>query len=91
MVVRVDGELDLLTAPKVAARLNGLIRGSRSDMCLDLRAVQFIDSAGLQLLLLTRRRLLGESRNLAVICGEGPVRRVIELARLTEALNVVGG
>ena len=89
LTARLQGELDLLTAPKVAAQLNGLIRSSRSDVYLDLREVQFIDSAGLQLLLLTRRRLLGESRNLTVICREGPVRRVIELARLAETLNVV--
>jgi anti-sigma B factor antagonist len=89
IVVRVEGELDLLTAPKVAAELNGLIRSNPTDVHLDLREVQFMDSAGLQLLLLTRRRLLGESRTLTVICGEGPVRRVIELARLAETLHVV--
>ena len=58
-------------------------------MPLDLREAQFIDSAGLQFLLLTRRRLLQASRNLTVICDEGPVLRVIELARLIEPLHVV--
>lgn len=89
LLVRVEGELDLLTVPKLAAQLNGLIRSCPSDVYLDLRQVRFIDSAGLQLLLITRRRLLADSRNLTVICGEGPVRRVIELARLTETLHVV--
>jgi anti-sigma B factor antagonist len=89
LLVRVRGELDLLTLPRLAAELNPLLRTTATDVHLDLREVQFIDSAGLQLLLLTRRRLLGESRNLTVICGEGPVRREIELARLTETLHVV--
>jgi anti-sigma B factor antagonist len=89
ILVRVEGELDLLTVPRLAAQLNGLIRTRPRDVYLDLREVGFIDSAGLQLLLNTRRRLLGASRTLTVICREGPVRRVIELARLTETLRVV--
>lgn len=88
MVVHVDGELDILTVPKLAARLNGVIRASAADVVLDLRDVRFMDSAGLQLLLTTRRRLLHVSRNLSVVCDEGPVRQVIELARLADALRV---
>jgi hypothetical protein len=44
---------------------------------------------GLHALLNIQRRLNRQSRSLAVICGEGPVRYAIELARLTEALGVV--
>lgn len=89
-MVQVDGELDVLTVPKLAARVNGVIRASTGDVVLDLRGVSFMDSAGLQLLLNTRRRLLAATRSMVVICEQGPVRRVIELARLTEALGVSG-
>jgi anti-sigma B factor antagonist len=89
VVVRVDGELDLLTVPKLAASLNGVIRTSANDVVLDLRDVRFMDSAGLQLLLTTRRRLLRASRTLSVICDDGPVRRTIEVSRLTETLGVI--
>lgn len=88
IVLHVDGELDVLTVPKLAARLNGVIRVGVTDVVLNLSRVQFMDSAGLQLLLTTRRRLLTQSRSLSVICADGPVSRVIELARLTEALRV---
>jgi len=87
-VAHVDGELDVLTAPKLAAQLNGVIRASDTDVVLDLRAVEFIDSAGLQILLNTRRRLLTSSCTLSVICDDGPVRRMIELTRLTDTLRV---
>jgi anti-anti-sigma factor len=88
VVVRVDGELDILTTPKLAARLNGVIRASTADVVLDLRSVEFIDSAGLQILLNMRRRLLTASRMLSVICDDGPVKELIEFTRLTEALRV---
>jgi anti-sigma B factor antagonist len=88
VVVRVEGELDVLTGPKLTARLNALLRQRATDVVLDLRGVRFMDSAGLQILLLTRRRLLRQSRALSVICADGPVRRLIELARLNETLRV---
>jgi anti-sigma B factor antagonist len=88
VVVRVEGELDILTTPKLAARLNGVIRASDTDVVLDLRSVEFIDSAGLQILLNIRRRLMSASRTLSVICAEGPVKELIEFTRLTEALRV---
>jgi anti-anti-sigma regulatory factor len=51
--------------------------------------VQFIDSARLQILLGAQRRLARAPRALTVVCPGGPVRRVIELARLIEVLGVV--
>jgi len=88
-VVHVDGELDILTAPKLGAQLDGIVRKGSGDVVLDLRDAVFIDSAGLHILLTAHRRLTRASRRLAVICVEGPVRRVIELARLIETLGVV--
>lgn len=88
VMVGVDGELDLLTAPRLATRLNRVMRESGGDVVVDLRELEFIDSAGLQVLLGARRRLTRASRNLAVLCDDGPVRRVIELARLVETLGV---
>ena len=87
IVIRVEGELDLLTAPKLSARLNGVIRASTGSIVLDLRNVEFMDSAGLQILMNIKRRLMRASRTLSVIC-DGPVRQVIEFARLTETLGV---
>ena len=87
-MVHVEGELDILTGPKLTGRLNALLRERTTDVVLDLRNVRFMDSAGLQILLLTRRRLLRESRALSVICADGPVRRLIELERLNETLHV---
>ncbi len=91
MLVEVEGELDILTAPRLASQLGAVIRSSPNDVVLDLRQVEFIDSAGLQILLNARRRLDRSSRSLSVICDQGPVRRVIELARLVETLGVVSG
>jgi anti-sigma B factor antagonist len=89
ITVAVQGELDLLTAPKLAGHVGELLRAEPGDVVLDLAETEFIDSAGLAILLNVQRRLARRGRQLRVICDEGPVRRVIELARLGETLGVV--
>ncbi|HTX30056.1 MAG TPA: STAS domain-containing protein [Solirubrobacteraceae bacterium] len=89
--LEIEGELDVLTTPRLASELDDLVRRSDDDVVVDLRGTGFIDSAGLQLLLGTQRRLGRASRTLTVICDDGPVRRVIELTRLDEALGLTRG
>jgi anti-anti-sigma factor len=88
-VIHVDGELDILTAPQLGAQLDEVVRKRSGAVVLDLRDAVFIDSAGLHILLSAHRRLTQAARPLTVICGPGPVMRVIELARLVETLGVV--
>jgi anti-sigma B factor antagonist len=88
-VVTVTGELDVLTAPRLTTRLDGIVRRRLGDVVLDLTATEFIDSLGLHALLNIQRRLTRQARALSVICAEGPVRHAMELARLDEALGVV--
>jgi anti-sigma B factor antagonist len=88
-VIAVSGELDVLTAPRLATRLDDIVRRCDGDVVLDLTDTDFIDSLGLHALLTVQRRLMRRGRALAVVCGPGPARRAIELARLTDALNVV--
>lgn len=89
--VEIEGELDVLTTPRLATELNSLVRQSNDDIVVDLRRTEFIDSAGLQILLGTQRRLGRFSRSLTVVCDDGPVRRVIELTRLEEAFGLTRG
>ncbi len=87
----ISGELDILTTPRMATELNSLVRRSTEDVVVDLRDTSFIDSAGLQILLGTRRRLARMSRRLTVLCDDGPVLRVIQLTRLEDAFGLRGG
>ncbi len=88
-VLAVTGELDVLTARKLTPLLDDIVRKQTGDVVIDLSQAEFIDSFGLTVLLGTQRRLERQRRSLAVICGDGPVRRAIEFARLLESLGVV--
>ena len=88
-MLTVTGELDVLTARKLTPHLDDIVRKHDGDAVIDLTRAEFIDSFGLTVLLNTQRRLERQARSLCVICGEGPVRRAIEFARLLEPLGVV--
>jgi len=89
IVITVTGELDLLTARRLTPQLDNIVRRMQGDAVIDLSQAEFIDSFALTVLLNTQRRLARQGRTLTVICGEGPVRRAIEFARLLETLGVV--
>jgi anti-sigma B factor antagonist len=88
-VLALTGEVDVLTVSKLSAELDQEVRRGTGDVVLDLREVEFVDSAGVHIMLRAQRRLARQSRALTVVCRPGPVRRVFELARVVEVLGVV--
>jgi anti-sigma B factor antagonist len=82
-IVEAHGELDLGTVDGVERAVRELRRDGATDVVLDLRALTFMDSSGLRLLL----RLDADAREhgwtLAIADGDGPVRRLLELTNLT--------
>lgn len=85
-LVTVCGELDLAGAPRVRAVLRDCAdRGE--DITVDLRNLRFLDCSGLRPLV--EAAALGDSRGrrFAIGAASAPVRRVLELTRLTRLLD----
>lgn len=77
-VLRVRGEVDLYTAPRLAdAVAEGL--SAAAALTLDLTEVDFIESSGLRVLLEARRGTDPEALELRLRAG-GPVERLLGLA-----------
>ena len=80
----VGGELDMLTAPRLADRLRALrLLGHR--VTVDLAEVSFMDSNGLTALLDARVEAERDGVMFHIRNPSAPVRRIVELAR-AEAL-----
>jgi anti-anti-sigma factor len=77
----VIGELDLATAPELAALLES--RNGAGQVTVDLSATSFVDSQGLATLTAAKQRL--QDRLRIVNAREG-VRRVFEITKLDEIL-----
>ncbi|MFC7263685.1 STAS domain-containing protein [Streptomyces lutosisoli] len=54
-VLRVSGELDLVTSPVLRQRVHGAVADGRRSLVLDLSGVFFCDSSGVGVLIATRR------------------------------------
>lgn len=80
-VVALEGDLDVVSAPEAAEALRAAQAGG-SAVVLDLRALRFMDSSGLRVVLEAQRRAAGagDGTALRIAAGEGEVRRVFELS-----------
>jgi anti-sigma B factor antagonist len=88
-LVRVAGEVDLATAPDLAAALDGAL-AERRPIVIDLSDVEFIDTSGVRVLLDARRHVTEQGIELTVVAPPGsPARRILDLTDLSEALSVV--
>ena len=88
VLLTVGGELDVAAAPQLSEKLNDVIRLKHGDVVVDLRRVSFVDSTGLAVLLNALRRLTRARRRMAVVIGEGAVKRAFEVTRLHWTFDV---
>lgn len=87
-LVKVVGEIDIGSASKLITSLNEAVGNGESPLVVDLTDVGFMDSTGLALLLNAHRRLARRGKGFAVICNDGPVRRVFTITDMVEVLQV---
>jgi anti-sigma B factor antagonist len=87
-LLAVEGEIDIATAPRMIAALNGVLAEIATPLVVDLSRVVFMDSTGLALLINARRRVVRRRQGFAIVCPRGPIARVFEIADMVESLRV---
>ena len=91
VVVVVEGEHDIYTAPTLRKRLDEAI-GRGGGIVVDLTGATFVDSSVLGALLAARRRALEADQGFVVCVGasvEPGVQRILDITGLTPVLPVV--
>lgn len=89
-VVSLSGELDIATADRLTKALDGLTVENGGRLAVDLSSVPFMDSTGLRLLISANRAANEGGYEFAVITGDSPAKRVFELTKMDNHINVVG-
>jgi anti-anti-sigma factor len=79
-VLRLEGELDLASAPELRKRFDE----AEDSLVLDFARVTFIDSAVLKELLRARAELADRGVRLVLAGVPAPVRRLLDLTRTSE-------
>jgi anti-anti-sigma factor len=85
-VLALEGELTIYTAAATLTKLREYLLG-RTQCTLDLTAVSEIDSAGLQLLLWTRRAATEQGANVHLRGVSPPVAQVLDMLQLEPGLS----
>ncbi|PXY24607.1 hypothetical protein BA062_30040 [Prauserella flavalba] len=90
VVVRVEGEVDLSTGPRLEQHLQHAVAGIRppEPLVVDLSGVAFIGSCGLALLLRLHEAAENKGSSLHIVAGQRAVTRPVEVVGLTDTLRL---
>lgn len=86
ITVAVRGDVDMLTAPAVAAAVERAQAGH--SVVLNLDDVSFIGSVGLSLLVDAARRAEGAEHKFAILAGNRIVLRAVQVTGLDSTLHI---
>ena len=89
-LLRVSGEVDIASAPRLRETLIGVIAGGQPRVVLDLDGVDFLDSTGLGVIVSALKRTRTHGGDLRIVSTRPSVRQLFELTGLDLAMPVVG-
>jgi anti-sigma B factor antagonist len=89
-IVHASGEVDIASAPALAAHVNRALASGPSLLIIDLAAVTMLDSSGLGVLIGVLKRLEaeGKSTQLRLIIGEPHVLKVFSITGLDGVFSI---
>ena len=85
-VVRIAGEVDVATAPRLREQLVRLITDGQHRIVLDLDEVDLLDSTGLGVLVGVLKRARTVGGDLRLVCNRPAIRRVFEITALDRTM-----
>ena len=86
-ILGLRGDLDISTAGLVPESVAQMVREGHTQIVVDLREVQLIDSVGVRALLHIRRRMWRNDGAAAFVCSEEPTGRVLRVMGLYTVLD----
>jgi anti-sigma B factor antagonist len=90
VVLGLHGELDLLGAPLLEEEIEKAETEAPAIVVLDLQDLQFVDSAGLRVILAAHERSRRHGKELALTPGSEQVQRLFTIAGVDEHLRIIG-
>ena len=89
LVLTVEGELDIATAPALRERLDAAIKAGKHRLVIDLSAVSFLDSVAIATIVHAKQRLPEDGRLALAVDPSSYVMLVFEGTGLPKVLDLV--
>jgi anti-sigma B factor antagonist len=90
VVIALEGELDVSTAPLLHEVLRDATVESSNEIVLDLSALSFVDSTGLSLLVSANKRAVSAGEVFILRDAQPTVMRVLDVTGLTSVFRLEG-
>ena len=87
-IVSLVGDVDLAAAVEVRAHLDAAVAPSAPRVVVDMTRVDFVDSSFLHSLTRTWRQARAAGGEIAVVCSDPGIRRLLEVFGLTRRIRI---
>ncbi|MEU6713839.1 STAS domain-containing protein [Nonomuraea purpurea] len=87
-LVAITGEIDLYTAPQLQSEFTRLLQDGPSRVVIDMSAVDFCDSTGMNVLLSALKRMKEQGGALEVAAPRPAVRKILQVTGLDSVFTV---
>ena len=87
-VLALSGELDLSSSPQLEQELDRALQEGTSQLIVDLRELEFMDSTGLSVLVKAHQRVQEAGVQFAVVKGSAQVQRLLSLTGVADRITV---
>ena len=86
--ITLAGSLDTDTAPQLQARIDESIDSSVTALILDMKDLEFLSSAGLGVIFMTKKQLNNRQGKIMLINLQPQVQRVFEIIKALDGMNI---
>lgn len=87
-VIEPDGRIDTPSAHELEEAINGELKTGSRRFLIDFAAVDYISSAGLRVLLMLGKKLIGAEERLVLCSMSRPVAEVFDIAGLATVFDI---
>jgi anti-sigma B factor antagonist len=87
-VIAVDGDVDLASVSEIQAHVDAALADGDCRLVIDIEHVHFLDSSVLHTLFRTLRRVRRAGGDIAIVCVDPSILRVLEVFGLTGQIRV---
>jgi anti-sigma B factor antagonist len=88
-VITVSGELDLASSPALEEELDRVVTADAELVIVDLRALEFMDSTGLSVLVKAHQRAEDNGKRFGLVNGSQQVQRLLSLTGVADRFTLV--
>ncbi len=87
-ILKLEGELDVYTSPKLKEKIVTLIDAERPFVVLDLKGLSYMDSTGLGVMAAGLKRIRENDGNMVLVSPRKIIQKVLEITNMDVSLKI---